>query len=65
MAFTELFDSGEWVKHYTEADFRLRMREVAATAKRWDEIAAALPVEPAVAPVRGWPGNPVHNRTVA
>jgi hypothetical protein len=62
-AFAELYESGDWIKHYTEAHFRLRMREVVASATRWDEIVAALPPEPALAPSR--PGTHPQNRTAA
>jgi hypothetical protein len=62
-AFAELYDSGDWIKHYTEAAFRLRMREVIASAKRWDEIVAALPADPALTP--GRPATQPQKRAAA
>ena len=45
VAFTELYESGNWKKYYTEDEIRLRMWEVAKHAERWNEIAASSPNE--------------------
>jgi hypothetical protein len=63
-AYTELYDSGEWIKHYAETDFRLRVREAAVSAKKWDEVAAALPAEPAASPGSKL-ATQLRNRTTA
>jgi hypothetical protein len=39
IAYAQLYESGDWKKHYAEDRFRLRMREVVSSAKRWNEIA--------------------------
>jgi hypothetical protein len=41
MAYAQLYDSGGWKIHYSQSAFQRRLREVVASAKRWDDIAAA------------------------
>jgi hypothetical protein len=64
VAFVKLYDSGDWKRSYTEADFRLRMREVVASAKRWNEIAASSTKEPA-APATAEADSKPRHRTAA
>jgi uncharacterized repeat protein (TIGR03809 family) len=56
--FIELYQSGRWKLYYTEAQFILRMREVAGIAETWNEIAP--PSSPAAASQQQAPatGNP-------
>jgi hypothetical protein len=42
LAYTQLYDSGDWKIHYNQTDFQQRLREVAATAKRMEELAIAV-----------------------
>jgi hypothetical protein len=42
LAYTQLYDSGDWKIHYNHADFQQRLREVTATAKRMEELAIAV-----------------------
>jgi hypothetical protein len=40
MAYTQLYDSGDWKIHYQQSAFQRRLREVVTSAKRWDDVAA-------------------------
>jgi hypothetical protein len=42
LAYTQLYDSGDWTIHYNQTDFQQRLREVTATAKRMEELAIAV-----------------------
>jgi hypothetical protein len=42
LAYTQLYDSGDWKIHYNQTDFQQRLREVTATAKRMEELAIAV-----------------------
>jgi hypothetical protein len=46
VAYAELHETGNWKKNYAEDEFRLRMREVVNSAKRWNEIVAGFADEP-------------------
>jgi hypothetical protein len=38
-AFTQLYESGNWKRYYSEDAFLRRLREVAATSEVWNEAA--------------------------
>jgi hypothetical protein len=64
VAFTELYESGNWKKYYTKDEIRLRIWEVAKDAERWSEIAASSPNEPG-APAAAGADPKARHRTAA
>jgi hypothetical protein len=68
LAYTQLYDSGDWRIHYNQTDFQRRLREVVATAKRWDELALLYvsdPKSPTAAKPQNQPQNPPRQRPAA
>jgi hypothetical protein len=68
LAYTHLYDSGDWKIHYNQTDFQRRLREVVATAKRLDELATAFVSDPtpaAAAKPQAAPQSPSRQRPAA
>jgi len=65
LAFVELYESGDWKKHYSEDEFRLRIHEAAFNAKRWNAIAPSSSEDDTAAPTRGEVKSTSPSRTAA